>query len=187
MKLNLLFAGGAAAICGASAWQMIAPPKPKLIYNESQSAPKGWYAIDENGFIKRDVLVAAFAPDEARILAHERGYLPANIPLIKTVWAAEGDKICSENDVVSTSNRPDLRVLHEDSLGRAMPSWQGCITLAKGEVFLVSTDVQTSFDSRYFGPAPLDNILGTAEFLGNTDETNGRDSADMGGARGERQ
>jgi hypothetical protein len=75
-----------------------------------------------------------------------------SVPIIKTVWAVEGEQICRQNQQVTASGRPPLVALSHDSLGRSLPSKDGCNVLAKGEVFLVSTDVQTSFDSRYFGP-----------------------------------
>jgi hypothetical protein len=33
---------------------------------------------------------------------------------------------------------------------------------------LLSPDVQTGFDSRYFGPVMLENIIGHVEYLGNS-------------------
>jgi type IV secretory pathway protease TraF len=92
--------------------------------------------------------------------------LPSNIPLIKTVWAVEGEQVCHSNGVVEVAHRPALVVLSHDSQGRSLPSQDGCYTLAKDEVFLVSTDVQTSFDSRYFGPVTVSDILGPLQYLG---------------------
>ncbi|MEL6361747.1 MAG: S26 family signal peptidase [Pseudomonadota bacterium] len=187
MKLKLLTALGATALCGATAWEMIVPPTPRLIYNESPSALIGWYRIDPDGASKRDVMVAAFAPALARNLADERGYLPHSVPLLKTVWATGGEKVCRFGVKVEAPNRPVLTAHREDGLGRDLPRWDGCITLSETEVFLISTDVQTSFDSRYFGPVPLRNVLGTAEFLGpETDELDDA-FADVVGPRGQRQ
>ena len=132
-------------------------------------------------------MVAAFAPDDARLLAHERGYLTSHIPLIKTVWAVAGEKICSEDGVVRVPNRPDIHALREDGSGRAMPVWTGCIILQSDEIFLVSTDVQTSFDSRYFGPVPVKNVLGTVDFVGPEPDRSGASGGQTGRARDERQ
>jgi len=155
-----------ATLCGATLWQIVRPSVPKLLYNPSPSAPIGWYRLRAEKAIVRGVLVAAFAPEEAQKLAVERHYLPPNIPLIKTIWAVAGEEICHSKSVVQVANRPSLVVLARDSQGRPLPSRDGCYTLAKGEVFLVSTDVQTSFDSRYFGPVPVSNILGPVQYLG---------------------
>jgi type IV secretory pathway protease TraF len=50
-----------------------------------------------------------------------------------------------------------------DRRGRVLPSWQGCRTLAQGEVFLMNWDEPASLDSRYFGPLSLTTIAGRAE------------------------
>ena len=89
-----------------------------------------------------------------------------SVPIIKTVWAVEGEQICRQNQQVTASDRPPLVALSHDSLGRSLPSKDGCNVLAKGEVFLVSTDVQTSFDSRYFGPVAVSDLLGPVRYLG---------------------
>ncbi len=188
MQKKILFIGaGAIALCGAVALEITSPPTPRLIYNKSESAAIGWYIVKPEDAVNRDVTVAAFAPDNARNLAAERGYLPAHIPLIKTVWAGPGDELCALGRVITTPGRPDIVAFKSDRLKRPMPSWKGCITLKRDEFFLVSTRIKTSFDSRYFGPVRRENILGTAHFLGpNSEKPEGLGAAD-GRARVERQ
>ena len=77
-----------------------------------------------------------------------------------------GEQICHVDGKVLVPGRPALIVLEHDALGRALPSRSGCYGLLEDEVFLVSTDVQTSFDSRYFGPVRRENLLGRVEYLG---------------------
>jgi conjugative transfer signal peptidase TraF len=166
MIIRILAPLAIAALCGAALWQVVSPSVPKLLYNPSPSAPIGWYRLLADQAIVRGNLVAAFAPEEAQKLAAERHYLPPNIPLIKTIWAVTGEKICHLDGLVRVANRPPLVTLSHDSQGRPLPSRDGCYTLAKDEVFLVSTDVQTSFDSRYFGPVPVSDILGPVHYLG---------------------
>lgn len=160
----VLIAAGTLSL--ATLVQLASPPTPRLIYNSSDSAAIGWYVLDPNGVLVRNAKVAAFAPQKARALGETRGYLPRHIPLIKTVWAIQGETICAKDGIISTQNRPDVHARSRDSFGRSMPQWNGCITLRDGEVFLVSTDVENSWDSRYFGPVPLENVLGTLHFLG---------------------
>lgn len=159
------------AICGASVYTMIVPQTPRILYNKSDSAPIGWYKLNPDGAPMRDAMVAAFAPAEARNLADMRDYLPYHVPLLKSVWAVAGETVCSENGIIQAPNRPDIHAAVRDGLGRNLPHWEGCITLKDSEIFLVSTYVQNSFDSRYFGPVPINNILGTAEYLGENDES----------------
>ena len=187
MAARLIAGTAATIVCAATVVQIAAPPNPLVLYNPSESAPVGWYRIDADGAVKRGAMVAAYAPDEARLLAHERGYLPSHIPLIKTVWAVAGEEICSEGGVIRAPNRPDIYALAQDGSGREMPVWTGCIVLRSDEIFLVSTDVQTSFDSRYFGPVPVKNVLGTVVFVGPEPDQSDTSGAQTGRARDERQ
>lgn len=166
MNKKIIAVAAVSLLAIAAALEIAAPPTPRLIYNKSESAPLGWYRIDPSGQIKKDALVAAFPPDDARELAAKRGYLPAHVPIIKTVWALAGDEICAENNVVSVAGKPHLIAQDIDSAGRKMPSLEGCSTLGDREVFLVSSRTDSSFDSRYFGAVERKNILGVAHYLG---------------------
>lgn len=178
MLMRAIPALAVTAFCAASLWQIVSPPDPRLIYNQSASAPLGWYVVEPKRTLKRGDKVAAFAPMEARRLANARGYLPAHIPLIKTVWATGGTQVCHDGPVVRVMSRPDLRTLEQDSLGRPLPTRSGCYRLRSDEVFLVSTDVQTSWDSRYFGPVLLNDVIGPVRYLGERLGTGGRGGQD---------
>jgi len=166
--MRLIPAAALTAFCAASVWQIVSPPKPKLIYNTTASAPIGWYAVEKKRPLKRGDTVAAYAPAEARNLAAIRGYLPEHVPLIKTVWAIGGEQVCHNGLWVSVPNRPDIARLAQDGLERDMPELSGCYTLHADEVFLISTDVQTSWDSRYFGPVSAGLIIGPVRYLGDS-------------------
>ncbi|MEM7729329.1 MAG: S26 family signal peptidase [Pseudomonadota bacterium] len=166
MLIRWLAPAAVACLCGATLLQIVRPSVPRLLYNPSPSAPVGWYRLRAGDDIGRGDLVAARLSGEGARLAYERGYLPQNIPVIKTVWAADGARICHIESRVQVAGRHDLRVLSHDALDRPLPSRQGCYTLSDGQVFLVSTDVQTSFDSRYFGPVSVDDVLGPVDYLG---------------------
>lgn len=166
MLMRALGSVALAALCTASLVQIVRPSIPRLLYNPSPSAPIGWYRLRPDSYAHRGDLVAALTPKNGAALALERDYLPPNIPLIKTVWAVSGERICHVNGQVLVQGRPALIVLKHDILGRTLPSRSGCYELSKDEVFLISTDVQTSFDSRYFGPVKRENLLGRVEYLG---------------------
>ena len=68
--------------------QILFPPKPILFYNPTNSAAVGWYKIKPNAEIVSGVQVAAFAPEWARQLADERGYLPYDYPLICLLYTS---------------------------------------------------------------------------------------------------
>ena len=171
------------AIIGTSG-QMLFPPKPVLFYNPSYSAPVGWYKLRVNAPIVAGSQVAAYAPEWARKLADERGYLPYDYPLIKTVWALQGDEVCYINRSVRVPKRPDITILGQDVLGRDMPQKSGCHVLKAGEYLIISPDVQTGFDSRYFGPISSENILGVVEYLGNSKNKKISKRADLEGFGG---
>ena len=75
--------------------------------------------------------------------------------------------------------RPDIAILGQDVLGRDMPQKSGCLVLGQGEYLIISPDVQTGFDSRYFGPVRLDNIVGVVEYLGKSQNKKISERADL--------
>jgi len=180
---KVLISSGAMLLIVASSVEIAFPPKPVLLYNPSESAPVGWYRLRPKDTLENDDLVAAYAPETARRLAHERGYLPYNHPLIKTIWAVPGAYICIHNTRVRVPNRPDIYQLSQDGLGRDMPKLSGCFTLKADEYFLISKDVQTGFDSRYFGPVTRENILGRVQYLGGRKNDAALETAGMGGEK----
>jgi len=156
----------------ASVLQLVHPLGPRLIYNGSPSAPIGWYFVGPTAEIKHGMQVAAFAPQEMTELAQQRGYVPSHIPLIKTVWAVGGQIICWEDGVLRVPNYSDIAVLGQDNLGREVPRISGCHRLKDNEFLLISDQIKSSWDSRYFGPVNAEGILGQAKYLG---RLNGRD------------
>lgn len=104
-------------------------------------------------------------------MAAERNYLPPEIPIIKTILAVPGDKVCRRGGQILLPEPPSLSVLSADRQGRSLPSlFEGCRPLGSGEYFLGSNRIRDSFDSRYFGPVGAKEIIGVAIFLG-SDET----------------
>lgn len=155
MLFKAFFGGVITLAIVAMATQITFPPRPVLLYNPSASAPIGWYKVQRKSSFNVGEKVAVFAPPWARKLADERGYLPREYPLIKTIIAGPHQEICFKNGAVSVPDYPDIPVLAQDSLGREMPRLSGCQTLKEGEYFIASPDVQAGFDSRYFGPVGL--------------------------------
>ena len=135
-------------------------PVPRLIWNASASASIGLYWVNPSGATRRGDLVLATPPDAARRLAAERGYLPAGVPLVKRVAAIAGDLVCVDSGEVRIAGHHVARTLSADREDRPLRSWDGCRSLANGEVFLLMADVPDSFDSRYFGPVERGHIVG---------------------------
>lgn len=126
-------------------------PVPRLVWNASASAPVGLYRAVA-GEPARGDLVLARTPVSLRALAAERGYLPADVPLIKRVAARAGDTVCAEGDRILINGRHVATRLERDAHGRPLPRWKGCRLLGAAELFLLMAGVPGSFDGRYFGP-----------------------------------
>ena len=134
-------------------------PTPRLIWNATASAPLGAYWLTVQDAARGD-LVLAEPPPNARRLAARRGYLPARVQLVKRLAAMAGDRVCADGAILWINGMPVAEPLAADSRGRPLPAWTGCRTLTGDEIFLL-TDAPDSFDSRYFGPVPRSNVVGT--------------------------
>lgn len=139
---------------------------PLLLYNPSESAPLGWYRIKAIDGISRGDLVVANLPKEAAEFAAQRGYLASGIPVIKTVRALEGDKVCQADELLQINGMPAVRALPADGAGRPLPSpWKTCQQLQADEVLLLSDRTPDSFDGRYFGLVRRADIIGRAVWI----------------------
>ena len=138
---------------------------PSIIYNPSQSAPIGFYLIEQK--VTPDVgdYILIELPNAVKEMAIERRYVGPNIPLLKKVFATSGDHICSRNSQIYVNDQPVIKVKNHDPTGRKIPTWNGCRTLKKGEYFLLNLYSDHSFDSRYFGPVMQDQIIGAASYF----------------------
>ncbi|MGT2466545.1 conjugative transfer signal peptidase TraF [Mesorhizobium atlanticum] len=136
-----------------------AKPAPLLVWNASASAPVGLYGLGL-GAARSGDFVLVHMPNLVAQLADQRGYLPRGVPLVKRVAALPGEHVCAFNDAIIIGGKIAARRLKTDSKGRPLPWWNECRPLANDEVFLISGDAPGSFDSRYFGPVPAENIVG---------------------------
>jgi conjugative transfer signal peptidase TraF len=137
--------------------QLVSIPRPLLVWNVTHSAPIGLY---RHAFadLERGAWVLVRAPREASDLAASRGYLPRSVPMVKQIVATSGDRVCRVGQSVTVNGRGVATALWQDSVGRKLPVWTGCIALNAGQIFLI-TSPPTSFDSRYFGPVPVPNVI----------------------------
>lgn len=139
------------------------PPRPLLVWNASASAPVGLYRVGGTDLAPGDMVIARL-PDGARNLAARRHYLPANVPLVKRIAAAPGDRVCAVGREILINGRRIAERRATDMRGRPMPWWRGCATLRSGALFLLM-DHPNSFDGRYFGPTSAHDIIGRAHPL----------------------
>lgn len=153
----LLAVAGVAAICVASAISFV----PKLVWNASASAPVGLYKIENSALEVGDFVLVSPSEEAAKLIA-ERGYLPPDIPLIKRVAAMSGDEICRGDTAIFINKAFVATAQIFDSFGRNMPTWSGCFTLHKDEIFLLN-DHEKSLDGRYFGVTIKSDVIGVAQ------------------------
>ncbi|MFT4077470.1 MAG: S26 family signal peptidase [Asticcacaulis sp.] len=125
--------------------------RPAIIYNPSPSAPLGYYRTLAPTSPARGDWVLITAPDPARELADARGYSPKTVPMIKSVAALGGDRVCAADGLISINGKVVATRMRLDHRGRPMPWWSGCLTLNNNEVFVLNRGAPSSFDGRYFG------------------------------------
>ncbi|CAL4869367.1 hypothetical protein MMA231_03659 (plasmid) [Asticcacaulis sp. MM231] len=135
------------------------PGTPALVYNPSPSAPLGYYRTLPARPLMRGDWVLVRAPKAARQLADQRGYLSASVPMIKTVVALAGDRICASGSLIYVNGAMIAARLHVDHHGRPLPWWTGCRTLGANDVFVINRFSPSSFDGRYFGVVSREAVL----------------------------
>jgi type IV secretory pathway protease TraF len=121
--------------------------------------PVGLYHLAQGTPVVGDLAIVRL-PAAVHALATARGYLGTGALLIKPVAAGPGDIVCRHAGLVSINGRIAARTRYTDALRRPLPRWNGCLALAEGQLFLLST-VPDSFDSRYFGPVDRVHVLGS--------------------------
>lgn len=120
--------------------------------------------------VKRGMFVAACAPARAKEIGVRRGYL-ARGPcangtelLLKSVAAVTHDvaRVTAAGISVNGCLLPQSQPVPRDAGGRALVSWpQGRDRMVPGQLWLYAGD-RRSWDSRYWGPASVDEIEGEA-------------------------
>ena len=147
---------------------------PRLIWNASASAPVGFYTVaPESTYIVPDLVVVAPPEPLARFMV-ERGYVGRDVPLLKHVLGLPGQQVCRLRSTITVDGVEMGAALDHDRLGRDLPVWQGCKTIAQDEIFLMNWEVRDSLDGRYFGPIPASSIIGRALPLWTDEEGDGR-------------
>jgi conjugative transfer signal peptidase TraF len=134
---------------------------PLLVWNASASAPIGLYRIEQDASPEIGDFVLVKPDETLEKFITSRGYLPENIPLLKRIAALPGDEICRDSEAIFINKILVADAKKLDSIGRKMPSWNGCIRLQSGEIFLLN-DPEYSLDGRYFGATKSVAVIGVA-------------------------
>jgi len=158
---------GSAVVCTVLAFaallaSTLARPRLRLVYNATDSAPRGLYVVDEAADLRVGNYVIARLPESSATLAAERGYLPRTVPVLKQVAAVAGQGVCVRSGVVYIDGAAVARTLDVDRQHRPLRPWDGCRVLLSHELFLLNPGNPASFDSRYFGPLDVSFVRGRA-------------------------
>jgi len=149
------------ALFGMLAARVDKPPL-QVIYNASESAPRGWYRVGHPAQLRVGDYVVAQLPEQIAALAVARGYLPRSVPVLKRIAAVAGQRVCVKNGAVKVGMQQVARTLDVDFSGRPLTAWRHCRLLLMGELFLLNPSAAGSFDSRYFGPIDASFVRGVA-------------------------
>jgi len=147
---------GTAVIAALVAASLALHP-PLLIYNRTPSMPIGFY-VYRGGSIRRGDIVAFVLPIAAYSYAHRRGE-STHILLLKHVLAIGGDFVSTLNGQLRINGVFVGPIATVDSAGRPLPHWLAARKLSADEL-LVGSTITRSFDSRYFGPIHVNQVVG---------------------------
>ncbi|MGR4870284.1 S26 family signal peptidase [Variovorax sp. LARHSF232] len=165
MKLPQRSAIAACAALGLAALGLpvlLPPLTPRLVYNASDSMPRGWYLAAPPGTAAVGRIVLVRLPAEAAACAARRGYLPADVPLLKRVAAVAPQPVCVRASWARIDGVPVGAVRLHDAQHRPLRPWAHCRLLRDDEVFVLGDARAMSFDSRYFGPLPASALIARA-------------------------
>lgn len=143
-----------------------------LRLNTSVSMPRGvWRVVPVGAELRRGDVVALCLPGSAAREALARGYVAVGgcpdgaEPLVKPVAAIAGDVVRVTPDGITVNGVafPHTAALAQDSAGRPLQSVPtGIYRAAPDQVWLLSDHDSRSFDSRYFGPVSVKQLIGAA-------------------------
>jgi len=144
-----------------------------LRFNWTLSAPVGVYR-ELPGPSRRGDLALLCLPSNIERLGRARSYLSSgscgsgSSPVLKQVVALPGDEVEVRQDFFAVNgrmlDRSELRDV--DSLGRPLAHVPlGYRKVPDGEAWVLGIHRERSWDSRYFGPIPIESIVGRVEPL----------------------
>uniref|UniRef100_C5CWH3 Putative conjugal transfer TRAF transmembrane protein n=1 Tax=Variovorax paradoxus (strain S110) TaxID=543728 RepID=C5CWH3_VARPS len=171
MTPRLLFACmgvGLAALCAPAAMPVATRDRVLVVYNPSDSLPRGWYRIDgldSAASLHVGSIVLARLPADVAAFAARRGYLPSGVPILKRIGARTPQSVCVCDQLVRIDGAVAASLRTHDSALRPLQAWSQCRPLAADELFLLGDTNPASFDSRYFGPISASAVLGVARPL----------------------
>jgi conjugative transfer signal peptidase TraF len=154
---------------GAISLSIWGKAEPRLVYNPSESAPRGWYLVHPSTALQVGDYVIAMLPHDTTAFASRRRYLPKHVPVLKQIAAVAGQRVCVRQGTVVIEGAAVATTLPLDGNGRLLQAWSHCRKLESGELFLLNANRPSSFDSRYFGPIDASFVRGKVTSLWTTE------------------
>lgn len=139
-----------------------------LTFNPTASAPIGLWAIAtrSRAFHPGDYVVACPPPVAVVESVLKAGGLPEGScpsgtgPVLKTIGAVASDTVTLREGFPVSVNGSEMQGMIP---GDSFPAWpSGTYPVGPSEVWLLSDYHPRSFDSRYFGPVQVDQVIGKA-------------------------
>lgn len=141
--------------------------KKYIVYNYTNSIPKGFYYLYNDvdiSSIKKGDLIVFGIPLDVKGIVIERNWLNENDTLTKPVTAIYGDFVCTDDGMVRVNNISYKNIEKYDSNGRNMPKYEYCDLVKEGDIFVFIKNSK-SFDSRYYGPINISEVIAKAKPL----------------------
>jgi conjugative transfer signal peptidase TraF len=142
------------------------------INHTASLVPTLWRVTPLQGPLQRGQIVSFCPPDNAVIRqARARGFLGPGAcpggtePLLKRIEALGGDRVSLGEAGVAVNDVPaaGTRILHTDRRGRPIVGIEAGTWVINADAFWAGSRAHPhSFDSRYFGPVPLSQVIGVA-------------------------
>src|ERR1700748_4014005 len=100
----------AGALVAGCLIELLATPRPLLVWNVTHSAPICLYRRVFAG-VESGAWVFVHAPRAAAEMAATRGYLPRSVPMVKRVAASSGDHVCRAGLSITVNGQPAAQAL----------------------------------------------------------------------------
>lgn len=134
-------------------------------YQVTPSMPKGIYFTFPVKQINRNDIVLFYPPNDAKKIINAKHWAPMSGILIKHVIGVPNDFVCNKNHVITVNNKIFGKIYDYYLPGKKMPRVDFCAKLKDKQYLLLSTFINRSYDSRYFGPIDQSQIFAKAKII----------------------
>ncbi|NTU97870.1 MAG: S26 family signal peptidase [Chlorobiaceae bacterium] len=133
-------------------------PRKLILYNYTDSLPHGLYLLWQ-GVPRKGDLIAFEPPENAARLIRERKYLRDGAYLIKYIVGEKGDSVCTVQRRLKVNGVDYGGIDAVDKEGLPLPGYLFCGIQTDGYIVAIK-GMNSSFDSRYYGPIKNGSIIG---------------------------